>query len=792
MTKRNWNTSVQAVALIVSLTVCHSLIADDSKPKTGDSELSQYYGFKPLEVFKLERRSQNLLAHDMNQDGLTDLILIDNSHSRLDLLRQRGKNDADEKEPRKTLAVNEIENDSRFKHEKISVDRQVVSLAVGDFNSDGRADIAYFGVPDRLVIRLQSEQGDWNSKTSFRVPEVPPTLWILTAGDLNNDGKDDLAILGTKNTYLAYQQADGKIATPVPLMNTSNKLGLLQIADLDGDGRNDLCYMANDGDVDRSVCARLQRKDGRLGPELRFELNKPRGLSLSDLDGKPGHEILAVDSKTGRITLQRLVRPQASPGELAGQLIQYGFGEKGTGRERGLATGDLDGDGLTDVVVTDPEAAQMIVFRQHANVGLDLGTTFPGLVGASNIRMVDLDGDKRDEVIVLSSKEKTIGISQLKDGRLTFPKSVPITKEPKALEVADLNGDKKFEIVYVARERVGRSSKYELRALQRDDQGNWQPYKFGDQEALALKLSGTPDRMLQLDANNDQRPDFLVFQGTDRTPDLLISNDKRIPEIVKTEGGIQFGDVAAGGVFVGQLDEPAILVAQEKFVRNLRLDPKGAWQVLDQYNAAESNAKIAGAATLNLDNVKGNEIVLVDSGVGRLRVLRRDGSVYVPWREVEIGAFPFKATHVADLNGDGKDDLLLFGAKQFGVLYTGQSDPKLKQIASFETALERTFFSDVIAGDVNDDGTSDLLIIDTRSHFIELLKFQPSTKERAADLKHALHFKVFEEKSFSSTDERGGSEPRESLIADVTGDGLADLILLIHDRVLLYPQDDGR
>ena len=38
----------------------------------------------------------------------------------------------------------------------------------------------------------------------------------------------------------------------------------------------------------------------------------------------------------------------------------------------------------------------------------------------------------------------------------------------------------------------------------------------------------------------------------------------------------------------------------------------------------------------------------------------------------------------------------------------------------------------------------------------------------------------------------GGTEPRESAIADVTGDGRADLILLVHDRVLVYPQDDGK
>ena len=50
---------------------------------------------------------------------------------------------------------------------------------------------------------------------------------------------------------------------------------------------------------------------------------------------------------------------------------------------------------------------------------------------------------------------------------------------------------------------------------------------------------------------------------------------------------------------------------------------------------------------------------------------------------------------------------------------------------------------------------------------------------------------VFEEKSFSGEKRGGAIEPREATIADVTGDGRADLILLVHDRVLIYPQDAG-
>jgi len=33
-------------------------------------------------------------------------------------------------------------------------------------------------------------------------------------------------------------------------------------------------------------------------------------------------------------------------------------------------------------------------------------------------------------------------------------------------------------------------------------------------------------------------------------------------------------------------------------------------------------------------------------------------------------------------------------------------------------------------------------------------------------------------------------EPREALVADVTGDGRNDLIILVHDRILVYPQSN--
>jgi hypothetical protein len=797
---RHWNIrgmNKAILGLTVAVTVCGLAIEScdswQSRLRAADEQsdnLAAYYGFGRLELYKLTPRSGNMLAADLNSDGRTDLILFDNSNSRLDILQQRARPEAPDKlegsgKPASPGKVNAIESDKRLEHKKVAVERELASLAVGDFNGDGRKDLAWFGVPDQLTIAYQSATGDWTNRKRVRLPDVAPAMWIMAAGDLNGDGKDDVVVLGKHDTYILYQQNGGELAAPTRLMNTGENLGLVQIADLDGDARNDLCYVSS-SDQERPLCVRLQSADGRLGPELRCELPKPRGVTVAEIDGKPGQEILSVEAQTGRVKVHQLQQAAAEPGELAGQLIQYGFGQQG-GKNRDLATGDVDGDGLVDVVVTDPESAQVIVFLQHAGAGLDLGNTFPGLMGAEQVRLGDVDGDSRIDVVVLSTREKTIGISKMENGRLTFPRGLPLDKEPVAFDLVDLNGDMRPEIVYIARERAGEKSKYALQALTFATAGQWQTFKIGEHDSVAITPKSTPERLTAVDANHDGRPDFLIFIGSERPPLFLLTNAQGVPvELSPSEGGFGLGNVAAGGLFVGALDQPVILVAQNNFARNVAVGEKNQWQVLDQYNAAEAEAKIVGAATIDLDGQPGREIVLVDQGVKKLRVLRKEGTVYRPWREVEIGSFPYRSTHVTDVNGDGRDDLLLFGTGKFGVLYAGRSDPRLKTLATYESKLDKVRFTDLAAGDLNGDGQVDIAVIDTQSQMIDILNYTAS-----AGLRHAVHFKIFEAKGVVN-EERTGSEPREMVIADVTGDGRQDLVLLSQDRVLIYPQDDGQ
>jgi hypothetical protein len=227
------------------------------------------------------------------------------------------------------------------------------------------------------------------------------------------------------------------------------------------------------------------------------------------------------------------------------------------------------------------------------------------------------------------------------------------------------------------------------------------------------------------------------------------------------------------------------LVPQENFARHWQLGKSNRWQVLEQFQAPESHARIVGAAVIDWDGQDEPEVALVDAGVKKLRVLQRQPAGYLPWKEIDLGELSLLTTAVADVNSDGRPDLLLFGTDQLAVHYSGDLAPRLEDVATFETQLERTFPTDVLAGDLNADGHVDLVMTDTRSHLLEVVRFRPPS-----DLRHALYFKVFEEKSFAAND-APGAEPREGLIADVTGDGRNDLVLLLHDRVVVYPQDPG-
>ncbi len=759
-----------------------SLLAPrDARADGDDARLADYFGFLPLEVYKLDQRIANLLIKDLDGDKVDDIIVVNNGRSRLDLLLSGKKPGAAAEAPAAAKETNQIPSDRRMRLVSVPVNKEVASLQIGDFNGDKKPDLAFYGSPAEVVILFNEGDGRFGNAKRVNSGESIETMGALSVGDLNRDGRDDLALLTPNEIVVILQGEGGKLGEPERLPHTSSSPRLLKAVDVDGDGGDDLVIL--DGGQDDPLRIRFSTTGGNLGPEQSFSVESPKAIAFAQIDNKAGAEVLTIEAQSGRARVLTLDESEQDEQGKRGRLIFYPL-PPGSERGRSLAIGDLDGDKKVDVVVTDPANAQFLLYRQTGRLGLGASQSFPGLVGGRTVRLADLDGDGKAEVIVLSEQEKQIGRSVLTDGRLTFPSPLPISGEPVAIDVGDLDGDKQPEILYVTRAKTNGTESFALRGLKRDKSGAFLPFRWGQQDEVPLKgVSSVPPALQILDANRDGQVDVLVFNSFG-TPLLLLGRPGESPAPVGGSLGPLAG-VSPAGVTLTDLNGPALLVAQNTFARNVLLDKEGRWEVKDQYNTGRGTASVLGAAALDSDGNGKKEIVLLDKTSKSLIFLDLKDGVYRPGGTLTVGPIDFQGMHVADFDGDGREDLLLAGTDRFGVVLTGRAGQRLKPIASYESNRSEARLSDLVAGDLNNDGLTDIVLTDTSEHFVEIVSVTgPNTLERA------LSFKIFERKSFREG--RDLSEPRDLGVGDVDGDHLTDLVLLVHDRILVYRQDAGK
>ena len=68
---------------------------------------------------------------------------------------------------------------------------------------------------------------------------------------------------------------------------------------------------------------------------------------------------------SGRMRILRFATPKQDAQQKLSQIQIYPLPSGPRVGERKFGVGDLDGDGKTDVVVSDPSSATLIVFRQQ-------------------------------------------------------------------------------------------------------------------------------------------------------------------------------------------------------------------------------------------------------------------------------------------------------------------------------------------------------------------------------------------------------------------------------------------
>jgi hypothetical protein len=767
---RGWGWVIFGVLLVVG----QPALAQAPTPKLAD-----YFGFLPLELYKLDSRIGNLHLEDLDGDKVDDIIVTNNGRSRIDLLLSTKKS-ADEKASRPFRKdPNDLEYDRRMRLVSIPVNKEVVSVGTGDFNGDGKPDLVFYGTPAEVEILHNEGNGHFGSSKKINTGDAVQRATGLTVADFDQDGRDDFALLAEKELIFVYQTAPGVLSEPERAPHTAGSPWLVRGVDIDGNGTKDLVII--DTESDHPIHIRFATDEKKLGPEQRFALDVPRAVAFGQMDGQGGNEIMVLEGASGRAKVLTLDQSSEDEGNKRGRLAFFAL-PQGTERGRSLAVGDLDGDHRKDVIVTDPANAQVWVYLQTVHSGLSSGQTFPSLGNARTVRLAAIEPGGKEEVYVLSEQEKQIGRSVFDKGRLSFPTPVSLAGEPVALEVADLDRDKSSEILYVARTKAGAET-FELRGVTRDRSGAFHATKWGEVESVALPgVTAAPAAIKTLDINHDGQTDLLIFK--DYGSPLLILGEKGGPPRPFAGSLGPLSNASPAGVSVADLNGPAVLVAQNTYARRVSLDADGHWNIKDQYNAGRNSAQILGAAALDTDGDGTKEIVLLDRTTKSLLFLSLKNGVYRPSGSMLVGTINFTGLHVADFDGDGREDLLIAGTDRFGVLQTGRKGERLKTIATYESKRNEAKLGDLATGDLNSDGSPDVVFSDVAEQSLEI-----ATYAGDPELVPAITFKLFERKNFRNTGDT--IEPRDMAIGDVDGDGRADIVVVLHDRVVVLRQDPG-
>ena len=326
-------------------------------------------GFSAPSTYIIGEYPWQLVVSDVDGDTLPDLLVTDPDLEDVRLLMQ----DPDS-------------NGQFLPPLQIASGMRAYETAVADFNNDSTSDIAIVDShvgSNRIVMLYQDpvNQGMFLTAVDLMLPGSSSNI---AAGDLDGDGLADLLTWiylersgWTPNGVLAIslQQPNGtlgQITTLAP--QTGLNVGVLSIADYNGDGANDLFvfFTPSSADYKAKLTVVLQESvPGTFAAPVDTSLAGIRGIDdavVADLngDGRPDFAVVGFF-------------PEGSPSKVKSRLNLFTQSGGGAFSLTGVynmpisvsrvAAGDIDDDGLNDLVVLGSENQSMVLIQSHNMMG---------------------------------------------------------------------------------------------------------------------------------------------------------------------------------------------------------------------------------------------------------------------------------------------------------------------------------------------------------------------------------------------------------------------------------------
>ena len=645
--------------------------------------------FQPAVFYAAGDNPASLVAGDFTGDGKLDLAVTDKGEV------------ADGKNVDGGVSVLMGTGNGSFEpfEELVESSDAPQALVAGNFTADGRLDLAVANRASNNVSILGV--GD-DGMPEQAAPPIPvgssphSTPYSLVAGDFNGDGRLDLAVANyaTADVTIIMGNGNGTFQTTGNYPVGQGPQSIIA-GDFLGNGKLDLVLVDTSSD---EVSLLPGNGDGTFqAVEQTVLAFSPEAVAAGDFngDGRLDLAVTSSDVASGVGTISILL----GKGDGTFQTSQSLAGNQPVSE----ATGDFNGDGYLDVATANASADAVSILLGEGD-----GTFQPAqqiALGFSPAAVVagDFNGDGRLDLAVAGSISSG-GLGEVAillgngDGTFQPPEYYTVGEDPTALIAADFSNDGSLDLA------VANTESDSVSILIGIGDGSFQPPK-------QYSVGEAPVGLVAGDFNGDRQLDLAVANLLGNSVTILLNHgDGTLGTATTVAVGGRPKSLAVGNFSGNGPLDLAVADSGSDSISILQGDGDGKFQTaepiaLDFSPGAIVAADFSGDGPLDMavsgpasGDGPGEVVVLPGNGNGTFQY----GGQYM----IGTGSESLVA---GDFNGDGRLDLAVAGAGSNGVsVLLGNGDGTFVGAGSFAT----TPIATPVVADVNGDGTDDVLVVD--------------------------------------------------------------------------------